>query len=76
KTGTLTTGRLTLAEVQPVGPLDAAAAGRVVGSMARSAAAANLTTAALSAALPGEPWPVREEIPFSSSLRWSAQRTD
>jgi cation-transporting ATPase E len=76
KTGTLTTGRLTLAQVQPVGPLDAAAAARLVGSMARSAASANLTTAALAAALPGEPWPVREEIPFSSSLRWSAQRTD
>jgi cation-transporting ATPase E len=76
KTGTLTTGRLTLAEVQPVGPLDAAATARLVGSMARSAASTNLTTTALAAALPGEPWPVREEIPFSSSLRWSAQRTD
>jgi cation-transporting ATPase E len=49
---------------------------RLVGSVARSAASANLTSAALAAALPGEPLPVREEVPFSSSLRWSALRTD
>jgi cation-transporting ATPase E len=44
--------------------------------MARSTAAANLTTSALAEALPGEALTVREEIPFSSSLRWSALRTD
>ena len=76
KTGTLTTGRLSLAEVQPVGNLDRGTAERLVGSVARSATAANLTSAALAAALPGESWEVREEIPFSSSLRWSALRTD
>jgi cation-transporting ATPase E len=76
KTGTLTTGRLTLAEVQPVGSLDAGAAERLVGSMARSAASPNLTTSALAAAMPGTGWEVRDEIPFSSSLRWSALRTD
>ena len=42
--------------------------------MARSAAAPNLTGPALAAALPGEQWEVREEIPFSSSLWWSALR--
>ncbi|TFV86813.1 HAD-IC family P-type ATPase [Blastococcus sp. CT_GayMR16] len=76
KTGTLTTGRLSLAELQSVGALDAGAAEHLVGSLARSAAAANLTTSALAAALPGEAWQVRDEIPFSSSLRWSALRTD
>jgi cation-transporting ATPase E len=76
KTGTLTTGRLTLAEVLPIGSLDADAARHLVGSMARSAAAPNLTGSALAAALPGEQWEVGEEIPFSSSLRWSALRTD
>src|SRR5829696_9729622 len=44
KTGTLTTGRLALAEVHPLGALDAAGAERLVGSMARSTAAPNLTT--------------------------------
>ncbi|MGR7027361.1 HAD-IC family P-type ATPase [Geodermatophilus sp. URMC 62] len=76
KTGTLTTGRLTLAEVLPVGPLPAAEVEHLVGTAARSTAAANLTTAALAAALPGEELPVREEVPFSSALRWSAVRTD
>jgi cation-transporting P-type ATPase E len=76
KTGTLTTGRLSLAEVRPVGPLGAAAVEHLVGSLARSTTAANLTSSALAAALPGAPWEVREEVPFSSSLRWSALRTD
>jgi cation-transporting ATPase E len=76
KTGTLTTGRLTLSEVQPVRPLEMAEVERLVGSMARSTAAPNLTTTALAAALPGDKWPLHDEIPFSSSLRWSALRTD
>ncbi|WP_345771272.1 HAD-IC family P-type ATPase [Geodermatophilus normandii] len=75
KTGTLTTGRLSLAEVRPVGDLPAAEAERLLGSMARSVAAGNLTTTALADVLPGEPVPVTEEVPFSSSLRWSALRT-
>jgi cation-transporting ATPase E len=76
KTGTLTTGRLTLAGVEPVGPMEAGDVEHLLGSMARSAAQANLTGTALIAALPGEPLAVRDEIPFSSSLRWSALRTD
>ncbi len=75
KTGTLTTGRLSLAEVVPVGALPTAHVERLVGSMARSTAAGNLTTTALAAALPGEELAVRDEVPFSSSLRWSALRT-
>ena len=75
KTGTLTTGRLSLAELVPLGPLGEGDVARLVGSMARSTAAANLTTAALAEALPGEALAVAEEIPFSSSLRWSALRT-
>ena len=76
KTGTLTTGRLKLDEVLPVGALDQEAARRLVGSMARSTAAPNLTTTALAAALPGEAFSVHDEIPFSSTLRWSALRTE
>jgi cation-transporting P-type ATPase E len=76
KTGTLTTGRLTLDDVAAVGPLDRGEVEGLIGSMARSAASANLTSTALAAALPGEQWQIREEIAFSSSLRWSALRTD
>ena len=68
KTGTLTTGRLTLKEIEPLGKHDAATA---LGSFARTATTPNLTTVALAASLPGEPWEARDEVPFASSLRWS-----
>ncbi|GAA5138152.1 HAD-IC family P-type ATPase [Pseudonocardia adelaidensis] len=68
KTGTLTTGRLALKDVEPLGGQDAAAA---LGAFARSATTQNLTTAALAASLPGTAWEVRDEVPFASSLRWS-----
>ncbi len=71
KTGTLTTGRLTLAEVEPLDGPDAAGAAAAVGAFARSVTTPNLTTGALAAALPGERWTVRDEVPFTSSLRWS-----
>jgi cation-transporting ATPase E len=74
KTGTLTTGRLTLKEIEPVdgsAPPEAA-----LGAFAHSVTTPNLTTTALAAALPGAPWTVRDEVPFASSLRWSALVTD
>ena len=76
KTGTLTTGRLTVTEVAPVGGHDADDVTAALGSMARSTTAPNLTSTALAARFPGETVPVREEVPFSSALRWSALRTD
>ena len=76
KTGTLTTGRLSVVEVDPLGQHGAAEVERLVGSMARSAQAPNLTTTALAGALPGTTWTVHDEVPFSSSLRWSGLRTD
>ena len=71
KTGTLTTGRLTVDEVQPIGGHDRAVAERALGSLARSATTPNLTTRALAGALPGEALRNRDEVPFASSLRWS-----
>lgn len=76
KTGTLTTGRLTLAEVQPLDGYDEAEARAALGALARSATTPNLTTVALVAALPGTAWSVRDEVPFASSLRWSGVVTD
>ncbi|MFQ1002472.1 HAD-IC family P-type ATPase [Modestobacter sp. SSW1-42] len=75
KTGTLTTGRLGLAELVPLGGQDTASVTAALAAMAHSTGAPNLTSAALAAALPGEPVPVVEEVPFSSALRWSAVRT-
>jgi cation-transporting P-type ATPase E len=69
KTGTLTTGRLTVKEVEAVGP--DATPEIALGRFARSVSTPNLTSAALAAALPGEPWTISDEVPFASSLRWS-----
>ena len=44
--------------------------------MARSADAPNLTSAAVAAHFPGETVPVRDEVGFTSALRWSAVQTD
>ena len=75
KTGTLTTGRLTLAELRAAGRHEPATVGRCLGSVVRSTGSPNLTSAALADALPGEQWPVVDEVPFTSTLRWSALRT-
>src|SRR5690349_13716348 len=75
KTGTLTTGRLTLADIEPLGGIGAEAES-VLGAFAHSVSTPNLTSAALAAALPGQPWTVRDEVPFTSSLRWSGLVTD
>ena len=76
KTGTLTTGRLTLANVAPLDGHDPAEVSEALGSFARSVGATNLTSTALAAQLTGRPLGVLEEVAFSSSLRWSAVRTD
>ena len=76
KTGTLTTGRLTVAEVVPLDGRTQDEASWALGSYAKSGSAANLTSGALSAQLPGASLPVLEEVPFSSSTRWGAVRSD
>jgi cation-transporting ATPase E len=76
KTGTLTTGRLTLDAVEPVAGHPATDVEHVLGTFARSVTAQNLTTAALAAGLPGSTRAVDEEVAFTSALRWSAIRSD
>ena len=75
KTGTLTTGRLTLAEVTPLGGYAVDDARAALGALARSATTPNLTTAALAGSPPGAAWEVRDEVPFASALRWSGVAT-
>jgi cation-transporting ATPase E len=76
KTGTLTTGRLTLKEVEPIGGHDPAEVEATLGALARSAATPNLTTTALAAPLPATTWTVRDEVPFTSAQCWSGTTTD
>ncbi|WP_430787582.1 HAD-IC family P-type ATPase [Actinoplanes sp. G11-F43] len=75
KTGTLTTGRLTLDEIVPLGGHDRAAAAGALGGLAHHAATPNLTAQAIAAQVAGPAWQVRDEVPFSSSLRWSGMVT-
>ena len=76
KTGTLTTGRLALDEIVPLGGHENAEVNRVLGGLAHNAATPNLTALALMAALPATRWAVRDEVPFTSSLRWSGIAAD
>jgi cation-transporting ATPase E len=76
KTGTLTTGHLAIAHIRPLGAYDAAAVESLLGRLAHSVTTTNLTTAALAGGLPGDAWTVRDEVPFSSSLRWSGVTTE
>ncbi|WP_203840431.1 HAD-IC family P-type ATPase [Winogradskya humida] len=75
KTGTLTTGRLTLDGIEPLGGMDLAEVRTTLGALARTATTPNLTTTALLESLPGNAWTVSDEVPFTSSLRWSGVTT-
>jgi cation-transporting ATPase E len=76
KTGTLTTGRLTLADLEPMGEHDLAQVKAVLGGLAHGASTPNLTTTALADSLSAGTWPVRDEVPFTSAQRWSGATTD
>lgn len=76
KTGTLTTGRLTLAAVETIDGQDLAEARAMLGALAQGATTPNLTTTALAASLPGATGSVRDEVPFTSAQRWSGATTD
>jgi cation-transporting ATPase E len=73
KTGTLTTQRISLEAVRPVGTHDAGLRA-VLGALAASTSAGNRTTEAIAAAVPGAPRPVGDEVPFLSNRRWSGLR--
>lgn len=70
KTGTLTTGRLGLDHVEVLDGTDPATVRHRLGSAARSMTCAGATTAALFDTLPGTPFDVRDEVPFSSARCW------
>lgn len=77
KTGTLTTNRLRLQEVYPIG-LTEAELRSLLGDYAASTLSGNRTSDALALSCPGVAQPLIGEIPFSSNRKWSAlafQRT-
>ena len=75
KTGTLTTNRIRLEVVQPLGDIpagDEAGVRRMLGIYAASATAGTRTTAAIGEACKGQPQRVAQEVPFDSARKWSA----
>ena len=71
KTGTLTTARLSLHEVVPLGE-GLERVRELVGAFAASSPVANATVRAIAAALPAAPCPVLADVPFRPELGWSA----
>ncbi|MCA1728353.1 MAG: cation-translocating P-type ATPase [Actinobacteria bacterium] len=71
KTGTLTTNRLQVQDVRPLG-IDRGDLQRRLGDFVASTTTGNKTSEAIALALPGERQPVTDEVPFSSARKWSA----
>lgn len=75
KTGTLTTNRLHLETVYPVG-LSETDLGQLLGDYASSTSGANKTIEAIAAHFGGQARPAKEEVVFSSERKWSALNFD
>ena len=71
KTGTLTTNRLQVQDVRPLG-IDRDDLQRRLSDFVASTTTGNKTSEAIAQALPGEKQPVTDEVPFSSARKWSA----
>ena len=73
KTGTITTGAISLGEVVPLGDTTAADAAAVLGAMGAADPAPNATLEAIVAhhAAPDD-WTVARNLPFSSARKWAA----
>ena len=71
KTGTLTTNRLQLEDVQPLG-IDREDLRSRLSDFVASVTTGNKTSEAIAEALPGERHTAIDEVPFSSARKWSA----
>jgi len=72
KTGTITTGEISLADLEVIGATTAADAAAAVGAMAGADPSPNPTLVALATALPNPGWTVVDAVPFSSARKWAA----
>lgn len=77
KTGTLTANQICLDDIHPLKEnVDKSSLEKVIGSYARSATTSNPTNEALIEGCDGKKSEFREEVPFSSQWKWSAQSFD
>jgi cation-transporting ATPase E len=75
KTGTLTTGRLTLEQLYPL-TVPEAELRQLLGTFAASVSVPNRTVEAIAAGCPGQAAQASAEVPFSSDRKWSAIRIE
>ena len=71
KTGTITTGEISLGRVEPLGDHTAADVATTLGAMAAADPAPNATLAAIVAGHPDPGWTIGENLPFSSARKWA-----
>ena len=73
KTGTITTGEISLGSVEPLGSFSAQHVSEALGALAAADPAPNATLAAIAAGH-SEPqdWELTESLPFSSARKWAA----
>ena len=77
KTGTITTGDITFADVHVLGTHSRDEVSKALTALARADEAPNATMAAIAAEFSGNSgWQVAEVEPFSSARKWSATRFD
>nr|NIR41767.1 HAD-IC family P-type ATPase [Actinomycetota bacterium]NIS36843.1 HAD-IC family P-type ATPase [Actinomycetota bacterium]NIT98940.1 HAD-IC family P-type ATPase [Actinomycetota bacterium]NIU22588.1 HAD-IC family P-type ATPase [Actinomycetota bacterium]NIU71333.1 HAD-IC family P-type ATPase [Actinomycetota bacterium] len=77
KTGTITTGEISLGRVEPLGPTTAEQAAAALGALGAADPAPNATLEAIVATHPApDGWTVRESLPFSSARKWAAAEFD
>ncbi|MCQ3808155.1 MAG: HAD-IC family P-type ATPase [Acidimicrobiaceae bacterium] len=73
KTGTITTGEISLGSVEPLGSFSAQHAAEALGALAAADPAPNATLAAIAADHPApHHWQLTESLPFSSARKWAA----
>lgn len=72
KTGTLTANKINYHDVYPIGDVSPNDLKRQLGDFAASLTDRNKTAEAIAQGLPGDKYPIMDEVPFSSALKWSA----
>ncbi len=72
KTGTITTGEIAFAGLEPIGATTLADAEAAVGALAAADPSPNATLAAISGVLDDPGWSVVDAVPFSSARKWAS----
>ena len=73
KTGTITTGDISLGVVEPLGSFSSQHAAEALGALAAADPTPNATLAAIAAShTEPEDWTLKESLPFSSARKWAA----